>query len=453
MIAEDSPQPSAMSAFLNPRRGTVLAIAFAGISISTHPLLWVFLPFGLLVLLVSPRSERLSRQATVRFILLAATMVWPATLPHGPLSLFSATLWLPETSAWVAVGALAVLGIAYVSLSQEERAKKAIWALVVIWVVGAGLASILADPETWIDVWALHHDAGNALIHGASPYSGLAVPNPMSQFPDGSIYEGYVYPPIPLFTFALTDALVGDSRWFSLLCGVALVWVLRRLSTSRETDALALLFLVTPGWPLMVQLSWTETLSILILAIAVLGRPEGRLRSVMLGLFIASKQYLLMTALPVAASWLGRRKFALLITGVVAFLGYALGLVFGPSSYLQWVFIFHLQVPPPPLGDNLPGLAELLLGIRFSVPSLLTLPAGALAGWWVAGRAPRSDATMILGMATTLTVIFLFGYQAFPNYWYGVLGVFVLGILTNTRDEKLWVHSEARSATTPLPAR
>lgn len=453
-MSSPTPRSSPLAVFLNPRRGTVLAVAFAAASISTHPLLWVFLPFALLVLLISPRSERLAQPATARFTFLAAIVVWLFTVPHGPLSLFSATLWLPETSAWVAVGALVVLGAAYATHTGTDRAMVAVWALVAVWVVLAGLASILADPETWIDVWALHHDAGNALVHGVSPYSGLAVPNPMSQFPEGTVYGGYVYPPIPLFTFALTDAVAGDSRWFALLCGVGLVWVLRRLSSSRETEALSILFLVTPGWPLMVQLSWTEPLSVLLLALALLGRPGSRARAAMLGAFVASKQYLLLTALPIAASWVRRRRAALFLAGATAVVLYALGLFFGPAGYFQWAFLFHLQVPPPPLGENLPGLAELLLGIEFSVPSAVTLAVGVLAGTWVAWRGPRTDASMLLGMTTTMTVVFLFGYQAFPNYWYGTLGVFVLGILTNKRDGSIPpsrqpARSETESLRTP----
>ncbi|MGB8362714.1 MAG: hypothetical protein WCE80_15045 [Acidimicrobiia bacterium] len=434
-MSSPTSQSSLVATFLNPRRGTVLAIAFASASISTHPLLWVFLPFALLLLVVSPKSDQLSRPATAKFTLLAAMVVWLFTVPHGPLSLFSATLWLPETSAWVTVGALTVLAAAYAMRNLSDRWRTALWVLVAVWVVLAGLASILADPETWIDVWALHHGAGSALVHGASPYSGLSVPNPMSQFPEGSVYGGYVYPPIPLFTFALTDAITGDSRWFALLCGVGLVWIFRRLSVSRDTDALSILFLVAPGWPLMVQLSWTEPLSVLLLGLAVLGRPGSRARSLILGAFVASKQYLLLTALPITASWMRRRRAALILAGTTTLVLYALGLIFGPSSYLQWAFLFHLQVPPPPLGENLPGLAELLLGIKFSIPSAVALLAGALAGSWVAWRKPRSDASMLLGMATSLAVIFFFGYQAFPNYWYGTLGVFVLGILTHRRDE------------------
>lgn len=418
---------------LSTKRGTVLVIALLSMSISMFVMLWAFGLVALVVAAATRVSPFLSRRATTRFTLLAGLVTWLVTLPRGPLSLFSASIWLIKTSTWVGVAAVAVFGLAIVASKRSNRMPTLLWLLVGAWVVGSGVAAIVADPQTWIDVFALHADAGSAMLDLESPYGGRTVPNPMAQLPEGSIYEGYVYPPISLFTFALTDALLGDSRWVTLACGVALVWTVRRLSTSAVTDAIGVLFLVTPGWPLMVQMSWTEPLSVLLLAVAFVSTSGSRTRAALIGLFIGSKQYLLVTALPILASWWRRRQRSIWITGSVAMAAYAVGLLFGPSTYLEWVFVFHLTLPPPPFGANIPGLAEMLLGIHVTIPSAVSLAVGSLAAIAVAMRRPRTDATMILGMTIGLTVIFAFGYQAFPNYWYQILGLLTVGALVGAR--------------------
>lgn len=432
----NQPRNGGIAAYLSITRGSIVSIAFASASISTHPLLWVLLPLAVVVLIATPLSPVLSKRPTRSFVVLTGISVWILTITRGPLSFFSATLWLPGISIWITVAAVVLLAMLFPVVQRNGRLPTWAWLLVTIWVVASGTASVLADPQTWIDVWALHGEAGEAWLNGQNPYSDLSVPNPMTQFPAGSIYEGYVYPPISLVTYALSDALAGDSRWFAILCGIGLVLAIRRLSRSGDTDVLGLLLLVSPGWPLMVQLSWTEVLSVLLLALAFVAKPGGRVRSVLFGLFIGSKQYLLFTALPVAVSWLRRRTRALILAGGVAAAAYAVGLVFG-AGYVDWVFLFHLRVPPRPLGDNIPGLAELLLGIEIHFPSWMSILAGLALGGWTASRKPRTDASMLLAMVATMTPIFLFGYQAFPNYWYGVLGMFVIAQLVSSPNDDI----------------
>jgi len=421
------------SQFRLPARGTVIALGMLSASLTPYLRFWILPLLAATVIVSTFWSPWLKTRATPRLILVVA--LGPAILAiesYGTFTFVSATYSvLPDypalrsASMIVAVAAVLVLLFAGRRIYVGSRLQTIDWAIIGVWMAGSGAATIILDPNAWTDVWELHRDAGFALVNGFPPYEGLAIPNPMDWFPKGSFFNGYVYPPVVLYSFGLVDYFLGDSRWVSVISGVVMLIAVRRLSTDATSDALAVLVLMTPGWPLMVQMGWTEPLSVAILA-AALASTGRLLRPLLLGFFIASKQYLLFWALPLTVSWIRDKRGILAITGLTALGLYLVGFLHGAGGYLQWAFIFHLTAPDAPVGAGLSGLARTLFDYPLSIPTWLSAGIGVFVGVSGTVAKPRSENSAILAATLMLYAIFLTGSQAFPNYWFLVLGALTL---------------------------
>lgn len=439
-----APSPSKfVEAFLSPSRGAVIAITVFGLGITGSLVLWG-LPLGAVVIAaVTPRISWLRKPATLLFVGAWVIIGTAGVLPRGRLSAFSNVPLLLDVSLAIAGAGAIVALVAVYSIHKSGRARAWVWWAVGVWVVGAGIVVILFDPNTWIDVFALHRDAGQALGAGLSPYSGRSVPNPMEWFPPGSTFGGYTYPPLSVFTFAASDLILGDSRWISVACGPLLVYGIARLSSNATTDYLGLLLLLSPGWPLMVQLAWTETLTITLLVLALTLGVQKRWGIVLFGLYMGSKQYLLLTVPAIVASWFRRHRLrSLVVGGAIAIFAYSVGLLFGFEGYIEWAWRFHLTTPPATLGTDLNNVLREAFGHGFLLPTAVTIPLAMIAGGFVASRKPRSDATLILGSATTLAISFTLGSQAFPNYWYVALATLILAPMVHQRNVLEGAHRD-----------
>jgi hypothetical protein len=182
----------------------------------------------------------------------------------------------------------------------------------------------------------------------------------------------------------------------------------------------------------MVQLSWTETISVCLLAFALAAKDSDR--PFLLGAFIASKQYLLLWAVPAASAWLGRRNRALVLTGTWAAVLYAVGALGGISGYVESVFVFHINTPPADLGVSLPGLLSLLFDFYVAIPKVISLSLAVLVAFLLARKEPRTVGSMVLAATMSLALFFFLSSQSFPNYWYLILGGLVLSQLSLSKE-------------------
>jgi len=410
-----------------PNRATVIALAFTSAGISVVPAFWILPVVAFLLIALAPHLPTLREAASPRFMARMAVLVCVAVFPRGSLSLAFAQDLRP-LSLTIAIWGLATVVVVTRQAVRGERLSPSSWWLMMAWMIGSTILAIVANPEPWIDVWHLHQDAGSALAQGVSPYHGRALPNPMPWFPEDSVFEGYTYPPVTLYSYALSAALVGESRWIAVLAGAGLVYLVRRLSTSHITDLVSVMLLMSPGWALMAQLAWTEPLSVLVLA-AALAAGASALRASFLGLLVASKQYLLLWALPISLSWFRRNTRGLLMTAFTAAALYGVGGLYGWDGYFEWAFLFHTNQPQAELGASVPGLAWMLYQVELVVPIWLRGVAAAAVAVATATRYPRTEGSMVLSATLMLGTFFLLGTQSFPNYWYFILGGLTLSIL------------------------
>lgn len=388
-----------------------------------------------LTLLTVPAVPGLALLAPI--VVLAAAAGWgsPASADH------------PEPG-WVATG-LAVGATGAVGLLLWRRPELGpAEPLVVAWSLGTTLAAWLAVsrrpgptgrvvvgvaatvvcavgvttlPQVPIDVHHLHLAAAEALADGRSPWTGLGVTDTSPIAAEEAVIDGYPYPVVTLLITA-SGAVAGDPRlalWIAWLIG--LLVLLARAAPSSGRVLVAGAFLAVPT-PVIMIWSWTEPVTLAGIAVAVALWRRPVLSPVLLGLALATKQYLVVLA-PVVALMrtTPRRRILTLVTAAAATLS---GLLLG-RGYPDALLGFHAGRPVREDSTNLPGLLELGATDPIVLNSAALLVAAGL-GVWSARRVvgPRS---LMLVAAGVLATFFLLSAQAFANYWWLVLGLVVVG--------------------------
>lgn len=308
----------------------------------------------------------------------------------------------------------------------------------------AGALVIRAAPAPAIDVWHAQQQAAETLLAGGNPYAalyrnvyapGTPLIDPALLTPDGRYVTVFWYPPlIPLLE--LPSAALGDVRWTMLLAVALAALLVWRLGGGTPLSELAgALLLVQPQAFLVLELSWTEpiTLALLLVALLVASRladrppgPAAPARSWLLpgiagALAASSKQYaplLLVPFLLVLPARLRPRTLAAALLGAVAIL--APFAVWGPGALFRGLVESHLRQPFRE--DSLSWLAALA---ALGGPRLPWWPGAALAGATLIATARRSmtPGQAALASAATWMVFVLFSKQGHCNYYWLAVGL------------------------------
>ncbi|MDP9495454.1 MAG: glycosyltransferase 87 family protein, partial [Actinomycetota bacterium] len=337
-------------------------------------------------------------------------------------------------------------------LAAEKRMLKSIAvgvALCSALVVTGGLIASEWDSELGTDSYHAHRSAGAALIDGLDPYTdAVQILNGSPYVPDGTIIEGYPYPPVVLFTYGLVAAFT-DPRLVSTLAWlVVLVWAgwaaLSRLPGTGWSLGLFLLLATAPGWPFVWYSAWTEPLTLALFLLAVLAWRRGPLISgILLGLALASKQYLVFLAplllLHRDEDWLKR-----LVTTALTVLATLLpAILIDPVSFYQATIGNLAGIGARPDSQSISGLLG-EMGVDFDLPQWAWFTVG-LGAATLMGLKSRSSSLFLGRGGWALGVAFVVGL-AFLNYWFLVFGMLALStILDERRSSHVmatgWAHS------------
>jgi hypothetical protein len=320
-----------------------------------------------------------------------------------------------------------------------------------------GVWTIRATSNPGIDVFVFQQQGPAALLRGENPYAMTFDDIYASDKPgerkvygqklakDGKVSFGFPYPPVSLLMSTAGYAVAGDYR-YSHVVAITLAGALLGFSHAGRLAALgAVLLLFTPRAFFVLGRGWSEPHVVLLLAAVVFCAMRfPKLLPVALGLFLASKQYLVLAAPAVlilaAAQGDRRRAWGLIWKAGVVALAVSLPLALwdwkafwfstvtvqkeapfreDALSYLVW---WKLNVGPALLGKP---LAEIGAAAAF----VAAIPAVALGLW----RAPRT----LAGFAGVLSITFLpfiaFNKQAFANYYYFTIGCLCAAVVAACR--------------------
>ncbi|MFI5377781.1 MAG: hypothetical protein ACHRHE_00625 [Tepidisphaerales bacterium] len=332
-------------------------------------------------------------------------------------------------------------------------------------------------PRPHIDVWLFQQEACKALLDGRNPYAS-DMPNMYGK--DSFVYGkelqhkdrvlfGYPYMPLSLYMALPGYRLGGDVRYSQLLA-LAIAATLIALARPGLVATLAAMLLLFSSRVFMVlEMAWTEPYVIMLLAAVVFCACRfPRTVPYVLGLFLASKQYLIF-AVPLAVLLLARPfswKAYLTLLGKAAAVALAVSLPlilyspakqFGPGkpqheyqcspmaafthsavtlqlkqplrsdalSYLAWYYWHFDQDLPPKQREG-------MINQRYGWICFAAAALAIAASLW---RWPRSGAGFAAGIALTYLTFLIVNKQAFCNYYFFVLAALCLAVATMREDD------------------
>ncbi|MBF0423707.1 MAG: hypothetical protein HQL73_12020 [Magnetococcales bacterium] len=336
---------------------------------------------------------------------------------------------------------------------------------------------VLASPQPNIDVF--HHgiEAVNHLLNGKNPYS-----ESLSDIYHGAYgyVPGYIYLPMVLLTNAMALIFLGDIRQTYIIAQIVILIILWRLARDRGFSPLAarlfpLVWIAFPVTLFVLEQAWNDTLLIAFCALLAwsLNRQTQspgwwKYTGLFLGLALGSKQYALVVAW-LTAIYVWRRFGMAVAFRVLLLAGGVLFLTLFPFLFQNpQAFIDHTVLEIAGYGirsDALSWLGFFMAVGKVATPGSQVLTIYLLlaitVSLWFLGQPRMTLFHWALANLLIYAGLFLFGKQAFCNYYY-FLALFIILSLLFTQNFPLDaapfppVHplpreSAATSTTVPPP--
>jgi hypothetical protein len=358
-----------------------------------------------------------------------------------------------QTPYQVGVG-IAVIALGMIGAGSKRVALIGFIALLVTHTA-IGVWKIRSAPAPKIDVFIFQTDAPHALAQGINPYTitfeNIYGPDTYVYGPgvvrDGRLMFGFPYPPLVLLWTAPAQLGLGDFRYAQLLTMLATAVLIALMRRDAIGMLAAAIVLFTPRGFYVLESGWTEPLSVMLLA----GTIVGWMRSLtwtglMLGLLIASKQYLPATALllPLLARLphgFSTRDSSGAAPDELTFESTRHGLKNRATIKVLTLAVCIAAIVTLPLALwDMRAFVHSTLTLQFNQPyrpdalSLLAWWGSDRPGWvgpfWLCFVALLAAAALSLwrarsfaaGFALCFFAFFIFNKQAFANYYYLVIG-------------------------------
>jgi hypothetical protein len=419
-------------------RGSVLALnayllTSIGASVGAHEVLSLGVPCvcaGFLTAIAAARS--LSRRGA------RTSLDWPFAwlIAMTTVALLSGPRDEPARWYQVFYRIVPIAGVLLVGAAQvaNARGRRIAVGVTVLLACALQLLTPAALPRPLIDVWSWTVFSTRALLAGVHPYTVHAPDIYRGAFDMGYTSTIYPYMPLTLLVHAPFVALTGDYRLDLALCLPASILLMRAAGRraavdARLLDTLTLALALHPRGAYLVASGYNEPLLMVAAAAFVyfaVRRPYGAPAVASFLLLPALKQYVVAPALMLVTDLVAHRRFRPLVIGAaMAAATVAPFLVWNPHATLSGIVF---QVGPSiafrPDSTSLTALANRLTGITpwHWMPEALQLAVGAVA---YARLRAYGTGGLLLASALSLFASFLFGTQAFVNYYHFV-GVLLL---------------------------
>ncbi len=381
-----------------------------------------------------------------RLLLSALFMVCLTSLPSRSNLLVSFLGGNPPTWLTQALFGLVIVGISFVAWRGGPRTKTILLLLLGLVFVYRAQYAIRNVSEKQFDVVSFHHEGYRHFLNGVDPY---APPSPLyidletarkiyppERLTANSILTGYPYPPLTFLLGLPFFTLLGDFRYAGVFALLLIAFLLHRVSPDSDGWLTAAITLTNPFGIQVVSFGWIETTLVMLLFLFLLCWRRWPAQSAWLfGLLISSKQtmvfwiplglVLLSTRFPRWKNrfvWLGKSVLAALLP-ILAF-----SLRWTPQTIFDSTVTF---IALTPLRNDSLSIGTLLL---YSFPGALWIVplfgVGALCLiLFLAIRKglPLSLGTWTITYATGWTAFLILNRQAFPNYYFLAILLWLVG--------------------------
>lgn len=287
--------------------------------------------------------------------------------------------------------------------------------LIIALVLVQKIAAVFASYVHIIDVGIMMQESSAFLLAGHNPYTSPTAG-----------YGGFNYPPLHLVLTLPFYAFFGDTRFGSIfweLVGVVMIYRLVRKQTSSPVllslaELAILLFWLQPRNLFVIEQSWGEPLIVGLLGVSLYFfyyQPAGPWADIWFAAMLAIKQYLAFMGLPLfmlyGFNW---KRYAL--TALIFALIIAPFVLWNPVEFYRRNVLHFFQLP---IQTDALSLTSYFWERGILIPRWISPVAAALVSFGVGWLLRRFG---LLGYLHTIILtfftLFLFGQQAFANYYY-----------------------------------
>jgi len=328
------------------------------------------------------------------------------------------------------ISAGSTLGIVVLSFSKNlsTKIRWSIYAILVGTAVLLRLFTLQASPFPPIDVFIILKEAPFKLLSGINPYNTLytavfpkIVPDYFAYWPAAFLLQ------IPFVT------LFGDPRVLHILADMIAALLLIAIGRSTKTAMLlSLIYLYRPLSLFIIEGSWLTPLNFCLVTASVylLLRKRYVFAGITLGVGIGVQFFLATLILPFLKYSYRFKLFLAGALGTTALLILPFFLL-SPQKFFSQTLWVYFQNPPHPsilphtslslntlfftlTGHDLPAILTVLIALAIII-LLLTKQVKTLSG-------------KVAGVALVNFAVYLFGRQAFVNYYYFIASLLLLSL-------------------------
>ncbi|OUR98780.1 hypothetical protein A9Q84_05040 [Halobacteriovorax marinus] len=306
----------------------------------------------------------------------------------------------------------------------------------------------LISPNPGIDVFTVTQEGADYLLKGVNPYA--------SKFSDifGGRYgyvAGYVYWPGILLTLSPFKWIFGDVRFFYILAQIITLFGISKLARSKGVNRsierfMQLIWLSFPVTFFVLEQTWTENLIIveLTLLFLFLQKRNFPFAAITLGVLCATKQYNIFLAILVYAyifKVLDLRELVkfFIVSVLSALVLFAPFILWDHQAFIQTTLTDILSYEPR--RDALSWAAWIFHHQAVKIPTLVSLVIYLTPTIFGCYRILKTKSCelreLILWLVVSYGAIFLFGKQAFCNYYYLIAFLVLIYSLLSIKSNKV----------------
>jgi hypothetical protein len=294
---------------------------------------------------------------------------------------------------------------------------------------------ISASPNPHIDVFTVGSHGADFLLSGKNPY--------IQSYPD--LYNGaygyvagYVYWPVILYTLTIGKFLFSDIRYAYIVLLFIQFLILQKY-TSNKSPYAYLSWLAFPVGLFVLEQTWTEQIIItqFLAIIYSLKKEKFLLASILVGVMCATKQYAIFMAIMSFFYILKNTSFvrSIKLSTVVILTFFILTGPFLLLDYHQFIKVTVTDILSYSTRDDaLSWSAYFLKFYNYEIPSLvrslLPVLTMLLSIFYILKGKFKDLNSFVFTNIIIYLAVFLFGKQAFCNYYYLISFMLVVYILT-----------------------
>jgi len=320
----------------------------------------------------------------------------------------------------VLIAAVALFGVMPASMRIVRR--QVLVGVFLIWIVAVlSVVSLTQYPDSGVDVQRAHTEASELLLEGRNPYSDMVIPDGSPTEVNQGTIVGYSYPPVSLVMYS-AGFVLGDARYTGIVAIVVTLAVVLGLAIRSYSGASIFVGTIAtiPLLSGMIIGGWTEPIQAMFLVLSAATYRRWVLSSVLVGLAVASKQYMVLVLVPMLVSADSMRYRRVAVAVAVAAATYLPFLVWNPTAL--WYALVGYQLERIPRAD-----AVSVWSIGWEVPAVVAAVV-AVALCLLAWRGLRTRATITLAQAAILGVYFVLAPNSFGNFWFLVTVIVVSSV-------------------------